>query len=169
MKKLLLITLICILYSTVSYAQKFGYVDTDKILNKMSEYTDAQTKIDNIAKQWQEEIARKYKEIDDLYREYQAQQILLSEDMKLKREEEITDKEKAVKELQKQRFGQGGDLFKKREELIKPIQEKVFNAINKMAQTKGLDFVFDKSSGTTVLYSDAKFDFSNEIIKTLGY
>lgn len=169
MKKLLILMMILLAGTTTTFAQKFGYVDTDKILSKMTEYSEAQKKLDDMGKTWQEEIARKYKEIDDMYKDYQAQQVLLTEDMKRKREEEITNREKAVKELQKQRFGASGDLFKKREELVKPIQEKVFQSITKLAQTKGLDFVFDKSSGTTVLYSDPKYDFSNEVLKNLGY
>ncbi len=170
MKKLFFILLagLTLLASQEVCAQKFGYVDTEKILSKVPEYVAAQKKVDEVAKGWQEEIAKKYKEIDDLYRDYQAQQVLLTEEMKKKSEEQITGREKSVKDLQKQRFGASGDLFKKREELVKPIQEKVFNAITKVAKTKGVDFIFDKSSGTTMLYSDEKFDYSNEVLKSLG-
>ena len=105
-----------------------------------------------------------------MYKDYQAEQVLLSEEMKKKREQEIMDKEKAVKDLQKQRFGYEGDLFKKRQELVKPIQDKIYDAIQKLAQTKNLDLVFDKSAGgSALLYTNPSLDKSNDILKDLGY
>ena len=169
MKKyfLLLIALVAISFS--SSAQKFAYVDSEYILGNITEYNEAQTKLDDISKGWQKEIETKYKEIDQMYKNYQQEQVLLTEEMKQNRQKEIEDKEKAAKELQKKYFGFEGDLFKKRQELVKPIQDKVYDAIAKVATTKAYDFVFDKSSGAVMLYTNAKFDISDDVVKQLGY
>ena len=169
MKKyfLLLIALVAISFS--SNAQKFAYVDSEYILGNITEYNEAQTKLDDISKGWQKEIETKYKEIDQMYKNYQQEQVLLTEEMKQNRQKEIEDKEKAAKELQKKYFGFEGDLFKKRQELVKPIQDKVYDAIAKVATTKAYDFVFDKSSGAVMLYTNAKFDISDDVVKQLGY
>lgn len=169
MKKVL--TILSILFFTSNvFAQKYAYVDSKYILDNIPEYTKAQKQLDDISSGWQKEIEAKYKEIDEMYKNYQAEQVLLSDDMKKKREQEIMDKEKKVKDLQKQRFGFEGDLFKKRQDLIKPIQDKIFDAIQKMAQAKSWDFVFDKStSGSAMLYSNPTLDKSNDVLKAMGY
>jgi outer membrane protein len=169
MKKyfLLLIALVAISFS--SNAQKFAYVDSEYILGNITEYNEAQTKLDDISKGWQKEIETKYKEIDQMYKNYQQEQVLLTEEMKQNRQKEIEDKEKSAKELQKKYFGFEGELFKKRQELVKPIQDKVYDAIAKVATTKAYDFVFDKSSGAVMLYTNAKFDISDDVVKQLGY
>lgn len=169
MKKLL-IGLFAILAFTASVsAQKFGFVDSQYILENIPEYKSAQQQLDRISLQWQKEIEAKFAEIDKMYKDFQAEAILLSDDMKKKREDEIIDKEKAAKELQKQRFGKGGDLLKRRQELIKPIQDKVYNAIKEISTTKNYVAVFDKSSDLTILYTNPKFDISDAVLEEMGY
>lgn len=152
-----------------SYAQKFAYVDSDYILQNIPEYQDAQNQLDEFAEDWQVEIEQKFSDIDLLYRKYQADAVLLPEDMKRKREEEIISKEREVKKFQEEIFGQEGKLYKKREELVLPIQERVFNAIEKIAGLKNYGVIFDKSSGASMLYSDPKLDISDEVLEELGY
>jgi outer membrane protein len=168
MKKIFSTLLIALLFSGTSFAQRFVYVDTEYILDRMPEYKKAQDQLDQITEAWRKEIDEKYKEIDKLYKAYQAEQILLTEDMKVQKQKEIEEKEKAARELQKQRFGYEGDLFKKKQELIKPVQDKVYKEIQKMAEEKAYDFVFDKSSSIAMLYATPKYDRSEEILKAMG-
>ncbi len=147
-------------------AQKFAYVDIDKILNGLDEYQKAQTDLDNLASKWKQEIAQEYDKIKGMYNKYQAEQVLLSEDARRQREDEITQKEKEVRDLQKIKFGTDGALFQKRQELVKPIQEKVYTAIEKYANEKGYDFIFDKGTAG-IIFSGAKFDLTEDIGKTL--
>lgn len=158
-----------VLLSFPAFSQKFAYVDTDYILANLPEYTSAQKQINEISIKWQKEIEEKLAEVDKMYKDYQVEKILLSEEMRIKKEEDIIKKEKEAKELQKKRFGQGGDLFKKQQELIKPIQDKVYNAIVEISETKGYAMVFDKAGSTTVIYSQKRYDISNDVIKQLGY
>ena len=153
---------------TVS-AQKFAYVDTKYILSNITEYKSAQEQLDKISVDWQKEIEAKYGEIDKLYKAFQAEQILFTEDMKRKREDEIIRKEKETKSLQKKRFGVGGDLFKKRQELVKPIQDKIYDVIKEIAVAGNYLLIFDKSGDANILYSDPKFDKSEEVLNKLGY
>lgn len=167
------LTMLCsaaaITLSAQAGTAKFGYVDTDYIMSEIPEYKAAQNELDKTSVQWQKEIDTKYAEIDKLYKAYQADAILLTEEMKKKRENEIINKEKEVKDLQKQRFGVDGELFKKRQELVKPIQDKVYNAIKAVAERKGLGFVMDKSGQVTLLYANSKYDMSDEVLVFLGY
>ena len=169
MKKIIAILFIFFISVNSASAQKFGYVDTDYILNSIPEYKAAKAELDKISSDWQKEIEAKYAEIDKLYKAYQAESILLTEDLKKKRENEIVNKEKEVKDLQKQRFGVDGELFKKRMELIKPIQDKVYNAVKTVAEKAGLAIIFDKNSDLTMLYASAKYDKSEDILTFLGY
>lgn len=150
-------------------AQKYAYVDTEYILQNIPDYKSAQAQVDNLSMQWQKEIEAKYAEIDKLYKAFQAEQILLTEEMKRKRENEIIAKEKEVKELQKSRFGVDGELFKKRQELVKPIQDKVYNAIKALAEKGSYAVIFDKSSGSTLLFTSPKFNKSDEVLFNMGY
>jgi len=167
MKRILSVLLV--LFSFQAFSQKFAYVDTDYVLANLPEYTSAQKQINDISVKWQKEIEEKLAEVDKMYKDYQVEKILLSEEMRIKKEEDIIKKEKEAKELQKKRFGQGGDLFKKQQELIKPIQDKVYNAIVEISETKGYAMVFDKAGSTTVIYSQKRYDISNDVIKQLGY
>lgn len=152
------------------FAQKYAFVDTQYILDNISDYKAAQQQLDQVSINWQKEIEAKYAVIDKLYKDYQAEQILLTEEMKRKREAEITTKEKEVKEFQKQKFGFEGELFKKKQELVKPIQDKIYNAIKKLATDQGYAVIFDKSSEhLTMLYTNPKYDKSDDILLSMGY
>jgi outer membrane protein len=166
--KTLAIALLFISVTSVS-AQKFAYVDTEYILSNIPEYKEAQEELDKLSIEWQKQLERRYSEIDKMYKNYQAEQILLTEDMKIKREEEIIKKEKEAKEYQKLKFGVEGELFQKRQELVKPVQDKVYQAVQDVANISSLDIVFDKSSGLTVLFSNAKYNKSDAVLKKMGY
>lgn len=168
MKKLLFIFLFTALFAGKGFAQRYAVIDSKYILSKLPEYTEAQQKLDQFSKMWQQEIDQKSAELDKMYKDYDAEKVMLSDDLKKKREDEIYNKEKALRDLQRQRFGYQGDLFKKREELIKPIQDKVYNAIQKLAAAKLYDFILDKSDGITVIFADPKLDKSDEVLKDLG-
>src|SRR5579863_3564922 len=129
-----------------AHAQKFAYIDSQYILNKIPEYKTAQDQLNQLSIQWQKEIEAKYSEIDQLYKAYKADEVLLTEEMKQKRQSEIEQKNQEVKDLQKQRFGVNGDLFKKRQELVKPLQDKIYNAVQDMAEKENLAIIFDKAS-----------------------
>lgn len=171
MKKIFLLIAVCFVtvFSAQNQAAKFGYVDTDYIMSQIPEYKAAQTELDKTSVQWQKEIETKYLEIDKLYKAFQADAILLTDDMKKKRENEIINKEKEVKDLQKQRFGVDGELFKKRQELVKPLQDKVYNAIKSVAEKNGLGFILDKSGQVSILYANSKYDKSDDVLTLLGY
>lgn len=169
-KKLFTIFMVsAMLSSVVVFAQKYAYVDTQYILDNISEYKAAMQQLDQVSVNWQKEIEAKYGTIDKLYKDYQAEQILLTDDMKKKREAEITLKEKEVKEFQKQKFGYEGELFKKKQELVKPIQDKIYNAVKKMATDQSYAVIFDKSSDLIMLYANSKYDKSDDILSALGY
>ena len=169
MKKSLLIAIVIIATAISANAQRFAYVNTDYILENIPEYKAAQEQIDKITAEWRTEADKKQKEIDELYRNFQNEQYLLTEEQKKAKIAEIEAKEKAMKEYQKAKFGYEGELFKKRQELVKPIQDKVYEAIEKYAKERGYDFIFDKSSSTTILFANPENDKSDEIIKRLGY
>ncbi|MFM2136326.1 MAG: hypothetical protein RL021_1726 [Bacteroidota bacterium] len=151
------------------FAQKYAYVNTEYILENIPDYKSAQQQLDNLSIQWQKEIEDRYAIIDKLYKAYQAEQVLLTEEMKKRRQEEIALKEKDVKDLQKQRFGYEGDLFKKKQELVKPIQDKIYNAVKKMATEQSYAVIFDKSGDLIMLYTNPKYDKSDDILTALGY
>ena len=167
--KRFVLLIIVVLTSFSGYSQNYGYVDTEYILENIPDYKDAQEELDKLSIEWQKQLERRYSEIDKMYKNYQAEQILLTEDMKTKREEEIIKKEKEAKEYQKSKFGVDGELFQKRKELVKPIQDKVYNAIADIANYKKLGIVFDKSSGLTMLYTNPKYNLSDDVLKKLGY
>ena len=149
-------------------AQRYAVIDSRYILEKIPEYSAAQKKLDQFSELWQQEIDQKQTALNRMYKEYDAEQVMLPDDLKKKREDELFNKEKELRDLQKSRFGFEGDLFRKRQELIKPIQDKVYNAIQKMATEKQYDFILDKSEGITVIFADPKLDKSEEVLKSLG-
>jgi outer membrane protein len=169
MKKIIILAAIIFAMGLSISAQKYAYVNTDYILDNVPEYADAQAQLDELSVQWQKEIEVKFAEIDKMYKNYQNEAILLPEDMKKKREEDIVKKEKEGKDLQKKRFGKDGDLFKKRQELIKPIQEKVYNAIEEIATAENYATVFDKAGNATLIYTNPKYDISEQVLDKLGY
>jgi len=168
MKKLIILAAFILTTTIVSNAQKIVFVDTEKVLSSMSEYKEAQKEIDKITEKWQKEVQGKYEVIDQMYKTYQAEEILLTDDMKQKREEEIIAKEKEMKDFQKEKFGFEGALYKKRQELVKPVQDKIYAAIEKMAQQRAYDFVLDKSSGVSILFANEKYDKTDEVMDDLG-
>ena len=149
-------------------AQKYAIIDTRYILDKMPDYTQAQKQLDAIAADWQKEIDGKQLNLDKMYKDFEAEQVMLSDDLRKKREDQLFMKEKELRDLQRQRFGFEGDLFKKRQELIKPIQDKVYNAVQKISAQRGYDFVLDKSEGITIIFADPKLDKSEDVLKELG-
>lgn len=148
--------------------QKFAYVDTDYILQNIPEYGDAQEEINQMSLKWEKELRALRDKIAQMKRDYQTESVLLSDDMKKKKEDAIAAKEQELAELQMQYYGPEGELFSKKIELIQPIQEKIYNAINQVAQTKNYSFVFDKSAGTTLLYCSDKFDISDDVLDEIG-
>lgn len=164
---------LAIIFATATLAapaQKFAYVNSEYILSQIPEYKAAQDQINQISIAWEKEIEGKYAEIDQLYKAYKADEVLLTDEMKQKREAEIQQKEQAVKDLQKQHFGVNGDLFKKRQELVKPIQDKVYNAVQELAEKSNLAIIFDASSDNlSILYANPKYDKSDEILRNMGY
>src|SRR6186997_3304374 len=167
MKKLIL--LFCLLgFSMMGFSQKYAIIDTRYILDKMPDYKQAQKQLEDITADWQKDIEAKQATLDKMYKDFDAEQVMLSEDLKKKREDQLFNKEKELRDLQRKRFGFEGDLFKKRQELIKPIQDKVFNAVQKMAVTRGYDFVLDKSEGITIIFADPKLDKSEDVLKDMG-
>ncbi len=166
---LILITLL--LFANISVnaqSQKYAYVDTQYILDNIPEFQDAQDELDEISKKWQKEIETKYDQVSEMYQKYQAESVLLPDDIKHKREEEIVKKEKEVKDLQRKYFGSEGELYKKRKELVQPIQEKIYNAIESIAATSNYSFVFDKAGGMTLLYGNPKYDISDDVLDEVG-
>jgi outer membrane protein len=169
MKKLLLIITLSVLAITVTQAQKFAYVDTDYILNKIPEFNQAQDKLDALSADWQKEIENKYAEVDQMYRAYQQEQVLLTDEMKIKREEAIIGKENKAKQLQQKYFGPEGNLYVKRQELIKPIQDKIYDAIQQLAANNKYAVVFDSSSDLIMLYKNNNLDKSDKVLDLMGY
>lgn len=169
MKKILVAFTTLLLLSTVVVAQqRYAIIDTKYILSKIPEYRDADKKLQLVGEQWQKEIDDKQAVLDKMYKNYEAEQIMLTDDLKKKREDELFVKEKEIRDLQKKRFGYEGDLFKERQKLVKPIQDKVYNAIQKIAVARVYDFILDKSEGITVIFADPKLDKSDEVLRELG-
>lgn len=148
--------------------QKFAFVDSEYILQNIPEYGDAQEQINQLSAKWEKEIKTLRTKLETLKRDYQTESILLTDDQKRKKEEQISAKEQEIVDLQMQYFGPEGQLFTKRIELIQPIQEKIYNAINQLALLKNYAFVFDKASGTTVLYCNEKNDISDDVLDEIG-
>jgi outer membrane protein len=167
-KKITFVIFFVAALSMCSLAQRFAYVDTEYILDLMPEYRSAQKQLDQLSEDWQKEIEKKQINIDKMYKDYQAEQVLLTEDLRKKREQEIKDREKELRDYRNQKFGYEGELFKKRQELIKPIQDRVFDAVQKIAKQSALDFIFAKSGELIMLYTNAKYDKSDEVLTELG-
>lgn len=150
-------------------AQKFAYIDTKYILEKIPSYRAAQEQIDKLSAKYQKEIEDRYAEIDKLYNDYQAEKVLLTEEMKKKREDEIITKERETKKLQLKYFGREGMLFKKREELVKPIQDQIFRAVKELAVDGGYAVIFDAAASPNMIYTNPRYDKSDEVLQKLGY
>ena len=167
MKTLLFATLFS-LTAFAANAQRYAIIDSKYILDKVPEYKQAQKKLDDFSELWQREIDQKQAAMEKMYKDYDAEQVMLTDALKKKREDELFNKEKELRDLQKKRFGFEGDLFKKRQELIKPIQDRVYNAVQKLAVEKLYDFILDKSEGITVIFADPKLDKSDDVLRNMG-
>lgn len=167
MKKILIA--LFFLLPLMLHAQKYACVNTEYILSNIPDYASAQSKLDKQSAAWQKELEDKFQEIDKLYKTFQQEAYLLPENLKRKREEELKAKEAEARELQSKYFGPGGDLDKKRAELMKPIQDRVYNTIERIAKEKSYAFILDKSGSATLLYVNAKYDISDQVLDMLGY
>lgn len=162
-KRIFSIALLSFALTAVATAQRIAYVDVTAVLESMPDYQKAQEQLDKVATSWRQEIAQEQDKVKGMYSKFQAEQVLLSEEMKKTREEEIMTKEKEVREMQRQKFGPEGALFKKREELVKPIQDRVYATIQRFAEDKGFEYIFDKGSASGMLYADKKNDKTEDI------
>ncbi|MFN6943369.1 MAG: OmpH family outer membrane protein [Cytophagaceae bacterium] len=168
MKKFLFLALLLFTVHLSSHAQKFGYIDSEFILKKMPEYKKAEKELNELSSKWQKEIEDMRKEYEKMLRDYQAEEVLLTEEMKKERLTEISAKEKALKEYQKKIFGFDGMLFLKRQELMKPVQDQVYEAVEKVARAKQLSFVFDRSSALVMVYTNPVHDYTDYVLEALG-
>ena len=148
-------------------AQRIAYVDVNKILENVPEYVTAQSELDGLAARWRQEIAQEYDKIKGMYNRYQAEQVLLSDEARRKREEVIMAMEKEVRDMQRAKFGPEGTLFERRQELVRPIQERIYGAIERYAKEKGFDFIFDKGGASGMIFSSATYDKTEDIIRLL--
>ncbi len=169
MNKKLLLTLLVAIMATTAWGQRFAYVDTEYILDNIPEYQAAEREIEQLSVEWQAELEDKFAEVDRLYREYQAEAPLLPDEMKQEREDEIIQLEQQAKELQMKRFGREGELFQKRQELLEPIQEKVYDAVEEIASRGNYAVIFDRAGGVSMIYTDVRYDLSDDVLERLGY
>jgi len=169
MKKIFLLIFISFFINHLAFSQRFAYVDTDYILKKIPIYADAQTKLELLSAKWENELNEKFAELKSKMKKFQNEKILLSKEMRLKREKEINEIEKEANTLKNKYFGYEGELFKKRQEFIKPIQDEIYNAILEIAKEGSYAVIFDAANGATMLYTDVQYDKSDEVLKKLGY
>lgn len=169
MKKIILTFVMLALMVAGSYAQKFAFIDSEYILGNIPAFNAAQEQLDQLSRQYQKELESMYAEIEKMYQDFQAESVLLSEDMKRKREDVIISREKEYKELQRKYFGPSGDLFKRRQTLVKPIQDDIFNAVQEIANEGAYAVIFDKAGGTTLIFTNPRFDLSDQVLQKLGY
>ena len=169
MKKLAATTIALLLFVGVAVAQKFAFVDSDYVLQNIPSYNAAQTELDKVSETWEAEVAVEYTEIETMYTTYQSERVLLTDEMKKQREEDILSRERKVKELQAKYFGPDGDLSKKRQELVKPIQDAIYKAVKELSAEGSYAVIFDTASGASILYSNPRYDLSDEVLEKLGY
>ena len=169
MKKIGVLTVIMILSTAMAVAQKYAFVDSEYIRKNIPAFTTAQEQLDKLSEQWEKEVADGYAVVEQMYKTYQNEAVLLSQDMKTKSEEAIIAKEQEMKELQNKYFGMEGDLFKKREELVKPIQDEILKAIKDIAVEGSYAVIFDTASGGNILFANPKYDISDQVLEKLGY
>ncbi len=168
MKKLVLVSFL-FLFSLTAFAQRYAYVDTDYILNNIPAYKAAQDKLDQLSFEWQQELENKREQLEELTREFQSEKVLLTEKMKKKRNKQIEQRRQQLQELKRKYFGPEGQLYQKRQELVQPIQEEVYSAIETIAQRGNYAVIFDAASESNMLYTDPSYDKSDEVLKELGY
>ncbi len=169
MKKLIMSLFLVAGMSFAANAQKYAMVDMEYIMKNIPSYETANEQLNQVSKKWQSEVEVQMQEVQKMYKNYQTEIVFLSEDMKVKREEEIVAKEKSVQELKRSYFGPEGELFKKRQSLMKPIQDEVYTAIQELSKEKDYELVFDKSSSSNVIFTSPKLDVSDAVLQKLGY
>jgi len=167
-KKILLSALLSLTFLAAGQAQRFVIVDINAILEKLPEYQQAQKELDEVASTWRQQIAEEYDKIKSMYNKYQAEQVLLSDEARTQREEEIIEKENQVREMQREKFGPEGALFRKRQELVQPIQEKVYKEIESFASDRGFDFIFDKSGNAGLIFYNPEYDKTEDVMRRMG-
>mgnify|MGYP006428696113 CR=1 FL=1 len=167
-KLIVILTFFAITGLNQAHAQRVAYVNTDYILEKLPQYRSAQDQLDRLTKKWRSEIQQRVKEIDKLYNNYKAEKVLLPKEEKQQMQKKISQKEEELKKYKQDKFGDKGALFQKRKELIKPIQDRVFDAVQKLAKEQSLDMIFDKAGGTTMLYTNARYDRSDKVLELMG-
>jgi outer membrane protein len=169
MKKISVIWTVLMLSVFAVQAQKFGYVDSDYILKKIPAYNSAQGQLEKLSKQYQTEVEARYKVVQELYNKYQSEKVLLTEEMRQKRESDIITKEKEAKEFQSSHFSPEGTVAKKREELLKPVQDKVYNTIKDISTEGGYAIIFDIANNPGVVYNNPRYDLSDKVLEKMGY
>ena len=169
MKRIGVIIVFALMTTVFAAAQKYAFVDSDYIRKNIPAFNKAQEQLDNLSKQWEKEVADGYAVVEQMYKSYQNDVMLLSQEMKVKREEAIIAREKEIKDLQSKYFGVEGELFKKREELVKPIQDEVLKAIKTIAAEGSYAAIFDTASGGNILFANPKYDISDQVLEKLGY
>ncbi|MFA9392356.1 MAG: OmpH family outer membrane protein [Prolixibacteraceae bacterium] len=169
MKRIVLTALVIFAFTAMSFAQKYAFVDTEYILENIPAYTAAQEQLDQLSGQYQKELESIQADLDKMYNDFRAESVLLSDDMKRKREDVIVTKEKEYRGLQQKYFGREGELFKKRQGLVKPIQDDIYNAIKELATDGNYAVIFDKSGGLSMLYTDPKYNLSDQVLQKMGY
>lgn len=169
MKRIAIIFTLIFTVALTSYGQRFAYIDSDYIMENIPEYKAAEMEIERISIEWQAELEEMFAEIEQMFRAYQAEAPLLPEEIRQQREDAIVAREQSAKELQMRRFGRDGELFQKRQEMIQPIQDRIFDAVQTIATRGNYAVIFDKSGGVTMLYTDVRYDLSDEVLQSLGY
>lgn len=169
MKKIIVLTVLVLAASFTGMAQKFAFVDSEYIRNNIPAFTAAQQQLDKLSEGWEKEVADGYAAVEQMYKDYQAEVVLLTQDQKRKREETIIAREKEVKDLQNTYFGMEGELFKKREEMVKPIQDEILRAIKEISVEGSYAVIFDTSAGSNILFANPRYDLSDQVLQKLGY
>lgn len=169
MKKILLSLIVALGCALGGSAQKFALVDMDYILRNVPAYEMANEQLNQVSQRWEKEVAELAKEAESMYKTYQSERVYLTDDQKKKREEEIVAKEKEVTDLKYKYFGPEGELYKKRQSLMKPIQEEVYNAVKKVSEEKGYQVIFDRASSQSIVFASPRIDVSNDVLAKLGY
>ncbi len=169
MRKIIVLTVLMFAATLSGTAQKFAFVDSEYIRNNIPAFTAAQQQLDKLSEGWEKEVANGYAAVEQMYKDYQAEVVLLSQDQKKKREEAIIAKEKEIKDLQNTYFGMEGELYKKREELVKPIQDEILKAIKEMSVEGSYAVIFDTSAGSNILFANPRYDLSDQVLQKLGY
>ena len=169
MKKALILFAILGFLGTSVFAQRIGYIDSEYVMENIPEYQAAQDEIEDASERWQEELEKMYQDIERLYSEYQAGEVLMTEETRKERQEEIFESEREAKEFREQKFGQQGEIFKLQDSKVRPIQDKVFQAVEAVSRKKRLDFVFDKAGEVSWLFANPTYDLSKDVLAEMGY